>query len=496
MQKVNEPTPIVETMAKDWALIGDLLGGTRAMRLAGIKYLPKRAMEEQKDYDARLSTSTLLPALSETVAKLTGRVFAEPLIVNDDVPPWIRGAEGTGEGGLLDDIDLQGNNIHVFARDVFDTALGYGLTYVLVDAPVKTPEVQTQADESRAKLRPYCIHIKPQRMLGWIQNINGTLVQVRILFTREEPDSGGFGTVSIPQVKVFDVNPGVTKVRIRTFEKVTTEGAANQGQWVQIGGDVMTGLDEIPLVTFYTDRTGFMVAQPPLRELAFLNVKHWVVQSGHDSLLDTASVAILTVIGATLDDIVEIGAKRAIQLPMGADLKYVEHSGKAIEAGANALEKLKADMRDAGAKLLQPGTGKSAPAGGQIKTAAQSTEEAAGENSALGTMVRDSDDGWAQVLYFMAQYRSEKKGGTVTAQPNLDPDMAPVESLTYLLAMANAGKLSDETLFTETQKRGMISEDIEWEKEQARIRNQPTPAGTRLTAVLPPGNKPPANKAA
>src|SRR5512135_755565 len=100
--KVNEPTEVVNAMAMDWALVGDLLGGTRAMRLAGVKYLPKRAMEEQKDYDARLCISTLLPVYSETVAKLTGRVFAEPMAINDDVPPWIRGAEGSGEGGLLD----------------------------------------------------------------------------------------------------------------------------------------------------------------------------------------------------------------------------------------------------------------------------------------------------------------------------------------------------------------------------------------------------------
>lgn len=469
-QKVNEPTPIVQKMMIDWALVDDLLGGTRAMRLAREKYLPKRNLEDPADYDARLSTSTLLPVFGETVAKLTGRVFAEAMVINDDVPEWLAGTEEDRSTGLLDDIDMQGNNVHVFARSMFADALAHGLTHVLIEAP---PTVaRTQADEQAAGLRPYAIPITADRVLGWKQNEAGELTQVRIKFWREAAD-GEFGTELVEQVKVYE--PG----RVRTFEASKEDPKA---EWVQTE-DVPTGLDVIPLITYYTKRTGYMEAEPPLRELAFLNSKHWMHQSSHDALLETASVPILAVFGAVLDKTIAIGAKMAVSLPQDAKMEYVEHTGAALNSGREALNGLKEDMREAGAKLLQPGTGSGMYAG--AKTATQTSEEAASENSALGTMVRDFKDAWTQILSMFATYRSEETGGSVEPQPNLDPDLEPVSSLTFLLSMCNSGKLSDETLFSEVQKRGMVAEDLSWEEEAARIKNQPSAARPLTVAAKP-----------
>jgi hypothetical protein len=41
-----------------------------------------------------------------------------------------------------------------------------------------------------------------------------------------------------------------------------------------------------------------------------------------------------------------------------------------------------------------------------------------------------------------------------------------------LLNMANAGKLSDETLFSEMQRRGVISDEHNWPDELERIQEQ------------------------
>ena len=39
--------------------------------------------------------------------------------------------------------------------------------------------------------------------------------------------------------------------------------------------------------------------------------------------------------------------------------------------------------------------------------------------------------------------------------------------------MASSRKLSDATLFSEAQRRGLLSDDLDWEQEQARIGRQP-----------------------
>jgi peptidoglycan L-alanyl-D-glutamate endopeptidase CwlK len=61
-------------MADDWPLIDALMGGTKAMRGAGDRYLPRWPAEERDSYQARLATATLFPAYERTVSIMT----AEP----------------------------------------------------------------------------------------------------------------------------------------------------------------------------------------------------------------------------------------------------------------------------------------------------------------------------------------------------------------------------------------------------------------------------------
>ena len=49
----------------------------------------------------------------------------------------------------------------------------------------------------------------------------------------------------------------------------------------------------------------------------------------------------------------KVGTSSATKLPKDGNMKWVEHSGKAIEAGRTALHDLVDDMRLSGAKLLQ-----------------------------------------------------------------------------------------------------------------------------------------------
>jgi|tagenome__1003787_1003787.scaffolds.fasta_scaffold20914429_2 hypothetical protein len=59
-----------------------LMGGTRAMRRAGTRYLPQEQAEENAAYAARLARSTLFNAYRKTVEKMTGKVFAKPIAIS------------------------------------------------------------------------------------------------------------------------------------------------------------------------------------------------------------------------------------------------------------------------------------------------------------------------------------------------------------------------------------------------------------------------------
>lgn len=449
----NDPSitlDAVDQMSAYWDVITPLMGGTLAMRAAPA-LLPKYPAEDDEVYKERLRLSTLLPAYSETVGNMSSRVFAEPLQLGDDVPEQVV--------ELANNIDNANNDINAWSVDFFREGLSHGLCHAFVDHQ-KAEGVRTQADEKAAGVRPYVVMVKPEQVCGWRVR-DGVLSQVRYREMIEESD-GDFGTKRVEQIRVLE--PG----------KWTTYRKPKEGGVWTIHDEGATNLSVIPWVTFYTGRTGFMTAKPPLLELAHLNIKHWQSQSDQDNILHVIRVPILVRIGvqATFDaqgkmipPEFKVGTGALTDLPMNGDMKYVEHTGKAVDAGRQALLDLIAEMRMAGAKLLTPD--KSA-----TKTATQAEEEAAQDLSPLSRMANHFADCLAQLLQFMADYRSLGEGGTVEMRGSFDVDYMPEVSLPTLVAMANAGMLSKETLFTEMQRRGVISDEYDWADELEKIDSQ------------------------
>lgn len=443
MSDVNTPSAEATTFENDWALYDGLLGGTSAMRKAGEKFLPKRPMETRDDYNARLSIATLFPAYSETISNMTGRVFAKPITFDDSVPKWI-------VDEVVPDIDLQGRNFQSFFADTFAQALGYGMSFVLIDSPI-AQSMRSLADQQAAKVRPYAVQIGPRRILGWQVDNTGILVQVRVSF--ERTIVGPWETQVVPQIRVFE------RGKVSVFEQTS-----DKKEWFKVS-EVAMPLSRIPIIPIYTARVGLFQSVAPLRELAFLNAKHWRMQSGNDAMVETASVPILAIIGVESTDPIIIGAKNAVSIPLNGDMKYVEHTGKAIEAGRVALDALKTEMRQAGAKMLEQSQ--------TIKIAAQADEESKHANSRLAGIVKTFQDALNDVLDLIAEWRKESTGGTCQTNPNLDSDLQSIESMNVLMQMRNGNGLSEQTVFDEAQRRGMLSDTLTWEIEQERLANQP-----------------------
>lgn len=441
-QDPSKEIDAVKAMRPDWQLVDALMGGTRAMREAGQAYLPMWPAEEKDAYANRVAMSTLLPAYAETIQNMTGRVFADPIVISEDVPARI--------AAYAQDIDNQGNNLQVWSQSLFSAGLAYGLCHVLTEYP-KATGVATQADAQAAGLRPYAVVIHPLQVIGWKSQGN-KLSQFWYAESVTE-DDGAFDVKTVKQIRVL--TPGAWE----TYRK------GKDGEW-QLHDYGITSLEIIPLATFYTKRTGYMAAKPPLLELAHLNVKHWQSQSDQDNILHVARVPMLAISG--IDDNewqLKVGTSNATKLPTGGDMKWVEHSGAAIGAGRDSLSDLVEDMRMAGAKLL-------AKEKQATKTATQAEEEAATELSPLETMAGQLEDCIDQVMQHFALYLGEQAGGHVQVNGNFDTDYAQEVTMPLLLNMAAQGKLSDETLFAEYKRRGVLADDLDWEEESQRIADQ------------------------
>lgn len=447
-KSVASLSDVLSRMSVAWKLAASLLGGTSAMREAGETYLPRFPKEDPKAYKNRLAAAVLFPAYSRTVAALAGKPFSKPITIGDDTPARIK--------GWLEDADLQGRNLHVFASSVFNTAMGFGMSGILVEYPVVrqvVSRVLSQADEEQMKLRPYLVELKPTQLLGWrVARVEGQwmLQQLRFMEVVTEPD-GDYGEREIEQVRV--IMPKMWEVH-RKNEK---------DQWVLFDTGINT-LGVVPFVPVYTERISYMLSKPPLIELAHLNVSHWQSSSDQQNILHVARVPILAAIG--VDDQYElvIGANTATKLPEGSDLKFVEHSGAAIGAGRDDLKDLEERMRQAGAELLVLAPGN--------VTASQVISEDATSKCLLQSYAEQFEDSLDAALQLMALWAKETEGGHVELFKDFGAATLAEASSKLLLDMNLAGKISDETLHSELQRRGVIAPDKTWEEEKQRIADQ------------------------
>lgn len=433
--------------------IDALMGGTDSMRKAGENLLPRFEMECTEDYEKRLACATLYPAYSETVKNMTGRVFYRP-INRDEVAANLQAD--------IEDIDLQGNDLDVFAADWFQNGLAYGLCHALVDYP-KTAGLSSRADGTlterdvkQANIRPYARLVMPHDVIGWIvERVNNVdkLVQVRIREVAMARD-GAYGVTEVERVRVLE--PG----RYELWEKQSSN-QSRKSDWVLIDEGV-NSLSSIPLVTFYTGRTGMLTAKPPLLELANMNIKHWQEQSDQDASVRFARVRIVYATGLEGDTKLSASAESIICLPPGGSIDVVQGSAESVKVGADSLTKLEEQMRESGARLL-------AKKSQSTKTVAQARSDAIIEQSALGAMAQQLEDAIDQVLQLMAEYRGTDSGGHVDVNDDFDALDDQSMSAESIIKLVVAGVISEATAFNECKRRGLISNELEWAEEQERI---------------------------
>lgn len=446
-------SPALAGMEADQKMLADLMAGTRAMREAGVTYLPKWPAEEEDAWRRRRDTATLFPAYRRTVSVMVGKPFSKALTLGDDVPEQIR--------EWAEDIDLEGVNLHAFAAEMFGETF-YGLAGILVDAPPLMEQApgrpMTRAEQRAANVRPYFVRVRHDQILGYrTAVVNGARVLTQLrLAENATVEDGEYGEKTVKRVRIL--TPGA----FRVLEKVEATGST-AATWTEISNGT-TGLDAIPFVPLYGWRKGFMVGKPPLLDLAFLNVKHWQSQSDQDTILHVARVPILAVSGADEKTSLTIGGSSAVMLPAGGEMKWVEHTGAAIEAGQDSLEALEEQMIQAGAELLVKKPGQ--------RTATESNNDAEANKSDLQRMVETFEDGLDQALQFMADYASLPSGGHVSLFKDFGAGSLSEASGQLVLAMNQAGLISDETTINEMKRRGELSAEVEAEDEREKIATQ------------------------
>ena len=468
-------SPATTSMAYDfmlplWEKVECLLAGTDAMRSAGEKYLPRHEEEGTKAYAERLSRATLLNMTKMTLDSWVGKPFGDPVTMSEDMPEDVK--------ELLKNVDLQGNNIDVFARNWFRDGLAKAMSHVLVEFPrTDAPEgqVRTVADDREQKIRPYLVHIKPEQLIfASSEIVNGVEVLTHVRILEEHVKRDGFAERVVRRIRVIE--PRQVTIYEERVNKRTKKVV-----WVQVEAYPYE-LDFVPLVTFYADRQGFMVGVPPLNDLADLNIAHWQSSSDQTTVLTVARFPILAVSGTIDGDQLTVGPNQWLNTPDAAGrFYYVEHSGKAIAAGRQDLLDLQETMAEYGAVFL-----KRRPGGASATARALDTAET---TSPLQDMAVRFQSALNQALSYMAAWTKADPKTFGSLSINIDFSMTD-EGGKQLTALSDARKnrdISRRTYLDGLRYWGVLPDKFDFDQNESELEEESVdlPTGDASTELDP-----------
>lgn len=486
MAEKNDPTPITTSSAYDcmkpyWDMIDAILGGAPAIKAAGETYLP-RFQNEQPTRDAKNETfdpylvrkanSPFTPIYEDISRNLASKPFAKEMTLRDGTPDQFE--------KLAENIDGQGNNLHVFGSKVFRNGLDKAVDWILVDYTKAKARADgrplSRAEESEQGLRPYWVRVPAERMLAVYSDfVNGQeiFVHARIYepITRQE----GFGEVSVRRVRVLN--------RVRIADPVTgvttgygpatwevweaSIGADKSETWGKVDEGAIT-IGVIALVPFVTgERKGASwEITPPLKGVAYLQITEYQQEANLQNLIDLTCVPMLTGNGVTAPEngIVPVGPRTVLFAPMGGDGKFgswefIEPGAESIQKVMDNLDKTRVNMRDLG---MQPLT----QANLTVITTGQVAVKA---NSAVQAWTIRFKDAIEQAWKFTAMWLRSTDEPEVEVYMDFGIDMNGTETAKVIGDAERRGVISKKTEREELRRRNILSANNDEDEEEKRL---------------------------
>lgn len=443
---IETPSQTYYDLEDNRLLCRDLMLGTEHMRDQRTTYLPIEEGESDSAYDARMARTFLYNGFGRTVKSHAGKVFDRPVQLEAPEPvlDW------------AENITNEGRSLTVFGRDLLRRVLSEGITFIQVEYP-NVPQTLTKADERQLKIRPYMIEVPPEKLFWWSwQTISGVPVvtEVRIRESYMADDGG-----ESEQIRVL--KPGNWEIWRQN----------DNGDWVNAESGTTAPIRRVPIIPVYANRTGVYQSDPPMRDLADLNLAHWQSMSDQRHILHVARVPIL--FGAGLAEDMQrlvIGPNRMVKSNNpAARLSYVEHSGAAIEAGRQDLEDLERRMGVMGLELLmpsQPGT----------VTATERAIDKAESESALQMIARNLQNALENALLLMMEWGGVSGEVEVDINSSFEIKISDTQELQSLLDMRTAGDLSRDSLWLEMKRRGVLRDDFDPDQEKTDLEAEGPPA--------------------
>lgn len=471
----DTPSSDYMTMKPYWDMVETIMGGADAMREAGQAYLPKFTNETIGDYEYRRENAKFTNIFADIVSNLAAKPFAEPVTLKEDTVDERLMA-------LAEDIDGRGNNLHVFASEVFHAGIASAVDWILVDF-TKAKAGATLADERRSGARPYCVRIPAKSMIAvYSATIDGREQFTHVRFEQTMKARDGFSEVCVGRIRVFDRAPiydeagNITGYAPPTFEvwEQRTTGRW-KGTWAMVDQGQMT-IDEIPIRPFLTGRRrgSSWTFIPPMRDAAHLQIEHYQQETGLKSIKELTAFPMLAGNGVQPpmqgDQVVPVpvGPKTTLYAPptgetgQHGEWAFVEPSATSLEFLARDVERTEKQLRELGRQPLIASQ----------MTVVQAGMNAQKANSAIQAWALGLKDTLEACFGLMAKWLKSDLKPVVTVFTDFALETGDDKGPDFLLKMRESGDLSRRTLWSEGKRRNILSADFDPDAEEAALEEE------------------------
>jgi len=458
--RLEKKSPDWIYMSEFWDMVANITQGQKSIREKGEHYLPKFPDETQAEYDYRLSLTKFTNIYRDILEGLASKPFQQEIILTDadkTLPDQI--------ASFIEDVDGSGNNITIFSMDTFFNGINNAIDWIFVDYSAnETGVVRSQADEAAAGLRPFWSHVLASNVYE---------VRSKIIAGKEQ----------LEYIRIFE--PGEVKA-FREMER-TGDGKAIYTVWkwnakaedylIDKQGAITIGV--IPMVPFVTGRRNGKSFKffPPMRDAADLQIKLYQAESNLEYTKTVAAFPMLVGEGVAQEYVGQGADKKAKRLVVGpGTVLYAPPNGqgvngtwKYISPGSAELTFLKADVADIKQDLRELGRQPLTANSGNLTVI--TTAVAAGKSkSAVKTWGVNLTDTLTLALYYTALwYGLTDYEPSAKVYDEYDDFLDPGADISSLITMANQGKLSMETLWSELKRRNLLSKEFNAEKEKLAL---------------------------
>lgn len=436
-----------------YKLINDITLGWNGIVEAKTTYLPASPSEIKNPtkYTSRWNLATYEDFYNPTVEGITGLIFKKPIKLNDDVPQQ-----------LQDDLvnaNAMGDDFGVVAGQLFNGALRKGIKFALVDMP--KGQSNNRAEEIAQGIKPYITLIDVENVTSWkTELIAGQIVltQVKIREFAEVADADNpYAVETEERYRVLEI-----KENIVTWTLFDDEGEV-------LDNGTLGNINFIPLYALNLDDVGYFEANPPLYEVAKLNIRHYQMFSDSSYASHIACVPFYVASGVQGEETENMTISPNTMLNLAnpdAKIEIVSYDGKGIETNDILMKKIEKRINEIGFSVVQSE---------KEMTATESNITNGQKQSKLNRYadrLKDTLENILNAMSIMGGY-STNGGGTAEISADILNNPLTAQEVTSINNAVSSGNISRESMW-DMISTGSISFSDDWtpEKEEQNIEEE------------------------